>query len=242
MKNTFSILVLIFSPLFALPQSQIVNEEIELIETFHSVNLNSRYNVYLKQSNETKIEVKALKEFLDISEFTVEDGVLNIDIERDEKDKSIWEQIDDIKIAPKLDVYLSMQEVKAISVNGNGKLVSKNSISSNTLTLNISGSGTLELDIKGKDLSINNSGNGLIKLKGYANHVNLEQSGYGKIEAFDLDLKTAIAKSTGSGDVEISVSQDLKAYVYGDSTIKFKGNTKEVKKKEYGSGKVERTY
>ena len=69
-------------------------------------------------------------EILDISEFKVEDGVLNINIKRDEKNKSVWEQIDDIKIAPKLDVFISMKEVNALNVYGNGKIITENSISS----------------------------------------------------------------------------------------------------------------
>lgn len=242
MKNLLTILSLISLPYFTIGQSQIVNEDIEIIEDFHSINLNSRYTVYLKQSNETKIEVKALKEILDISEFKVEQGVLNINIKREEKNKSVWEQIDDIKIAPKLDVYISMKEVKSLNVFGNGKIVTENSISSNSLDINLSGSGTLAADIKGENLSINNSGSGLIKLQGYANIADLTQSGYGKIEAFKLDLKEMKAQLTGSGDAEVNVADNLLASVYGSGSIKFKGNTKEVTKKEYGSGKVERTY
>ncbi|WP_370086136.1 head GIN domain-containing protein [Ekhidna sp.] len=242
MKSLLTILSLITLPLFTMGQSQVVNEDIEIIEDFHSINLNSRYTVYLKQSNETKIEVKALKEILDISEFKVDNGVLNINIIREEKNKSVWEQIDDIKIAPKLDVYISMKEVKSLNVFGNGKIITENSISSNNLDINLSGSGTLAADIKGENLSISNSGSGLIKLQGYATNADLNQSGYGKIEAFKLDLKEMNAQLTGSGDAEVNVTNNLIASVYGSGSIKFKGNTKEVTKKEYGLGKVERTY
>lgn len=242
MKNLVTIITLLAFPIASTAQSQVINEDIEIIEEFHSINVNSRYTVYLKQSNETKIEVKALKEIMDISEFKVENGFLNINIKREEKDKSIWEQIDDIKIAPKLDVFISMKEVKSLNVNGNGKLISENSISSKDLSLNVSGSGTLTADIKGENLSINNSGSGLLKLKGYASHADISLAGYGKIEADKLDLKSASAKITGSGDVEINVSENLEGYVYGEGNIEFKGNTKKVTKKEYGSGKVVRSY
>jgi hypothetical protein len=50
------------------------------------------------------------------------------------------------------------------------------------------------------------------------------------------------AKLTGSGDVEAFVSDNMNATVYGRGTIKFKGDTKELTKNEYGQGKVERTY
>ncbi len=242
MNYLLTILTLFSLPYFTIGQSQVVNDDIEIIEDFHSINLNSRYTVYLKQSNETKIEVRALKEVLDISEFDVENGVLNINIKRDEKNKSVWEQIDDIKINPKLDVYISMKEVRSLNVFGNGKIFTENSIASNKLDLNLSGSGTLAADIKGENLSINHSGSGLMKLQGYANQADLTQSGYGKIEAFKLDLKTMNARLTGAGNAEVNVKESLIASVYGSGTIRFKGNTNEVTKKEYGLGKVERTY
>ncbi|MEQ8903764.1 head GIN domain-containing protein [Ekhidna sp.] len=243
MKNLLIATLLIAIPSLSYAQSsQVVNETIAIIEDFHSINVNSRYTVYLKQSNETKIEVRALKEILDISEFKVENGVLNINIKRDKKNKSVWEQIDDIKIAPKLDVFISMKEVNALNVYGSGKIISENSISSKDLTLTLSGSGSLDADIKGKNLSIDNSGGGLITLKGYADNANFSLSGYGKIEAFELDLKSAEAKLTGTGNMEVNVTNTLDAKVYGAGKIQFKGNTKEITKKEYGLGKVERTY
>ena len=241
MKKLLIILAVLI-PSLILAQSQVIKEDIEIVDDFHTIHLNARYTVYLKQSNETRIEVRALKEVLDISEFKIADGELIISIKRDEKNKSIWEQIDDIKIAPKLDVFISVQNVKALNVNGNGKLITENSISSNNLILSNSGSGTLEADIKGGVLSITNSGSGLVKLSGYADSADIELSGYGKIEAYKLDLKTAGASLTGSGDMEINVKDQLEAKVLGGGKILFKGNTKNVTKKEHGLGKVERTY
>lgn len=242
MKNLLSILSMVLLPSLILAQSQIIKKDIEIVDDFHTINLNARYTVYLKQSNETKIEVRALKEVLDISTFKIADGELNINIKRDEKNKSIWEQIDDIKIAPKLDVFISMQNVHNLNVNGNGKLITENSISSKDLTLTNSGSGILEADIKGGILTIKNSGSGLIKLSGYADSADISLSGYGKIEAYKLDLKTAKASLTGSGDMELNVKDQLDAKVYGGGKILFKGNTKMVTRKEHGLGKVERTY
>jgi hypothetical protein len=183
MKKYIAILPLLIT---SISFAQVINKDIEIIEDFQSVNVNARYTVYIKQSNETKIEVKALKEVMDISSFKIENGVLNINIKRDNKDKSIWEEIDDIKIAPKLDIYISMKNVKALSVNGSGKIITQNSISSEDLSLTVAGSGSIEADVKGNVLNINHAGSGLMKLKGYANDVTLNMSGYGKIESYGL--------------------------------------------------------
>ena len=242
MKKLLTILAIMLTPALIVAQSQVIKEDIEIVDDFHTIHLNAPYTIYLKQSNETKIEVRALKEIMDISEFKISDGTLSINIKRDEKNKSIWEQIDDIKIAPKLDVFISMRNINALNVNGNGKLITENSISSKELTLTNSGSGALEADIKGEILTVANSGSGLVKVSGYADSAEISLSGYGKIEAYKLDLKTANASLTGSGDMEINVKDQLDAKVYGGGKILFKGNTKKVIKKEHGLGKVERTY
>jgi len=239
MKKYTAILTLMIT---SVAFSQVINKDVDVIEDFQSINVNARYTVYLKQSNETKIEVRAEKEVMDISTFEVENGVLNINIERDDTNKSIWEEIDDIKIAPKLDIYISMKEIKSLSVNGNGKIITENSIASDNLILTVAGSGTLEADIKGKELTINHAGSGIMKLKGYATNATLNMSGYGKIEAYGLEVNNMVVKLTGSGNVEAFVSDDMNATVYGRGNIKFKGDTKKLTKNQYGQGKVERTY
>jgi len=223
--------------------AQTTNKILELAE-FQSIYVNSNYTVYLKQSNKQEVKVEALTEIYSLTEIKVENGILLINVERkpDSPNKSIWSKIDDIKLNPTMKVYVSVKNVNELQVNGGGKIISENSIASDNLTLGVSGSGTLDLDIKGKTIKTESSGSGSIILKGYASNNDILMSGSGNLNAFNLELETAKIKVSGSGLAELSVSSSLDASVLGTGSVKHKGNTKTVTKKQFGAGLVERAY
>ncbi len=139
-----------FSVLYAGPE--LTSKTLELPD-FHSVYVNSAYTVYIKQTNKQEVKVEALTEIFEISEFKVENGVLHINIKRkpSTNNKSLWAKIDDIKISPTLNLRISMKDVKELRVNGNGKIIGENSIASPVLNLGVTGSGSLNIDVKGKN-------------------------------------------------------------------------------------------
>lgn len=222
---------------------QVSSKTLEL-PSFRSIYVNSNYTVYLKQSNKQEVKVEALTEIYEVSEFKVENDVLHINIEKkkEEKNKSLWSKIDDIKIAPTLKVIVSMRDVSELRVNGGGRIVSENSIASNDLKLSVTGSGSMDVDIKGRELDAEVSGSGNMALKGYASDMDLSMSGSGSFKGFDLELEKAEVKISGSGNGELNISDNLEAEIYGSGILKHKGGTKNVVQKVYGNGDVERAY
>jgi hypothetical protein len=223
--------------------AQTTNKTLELSE-FQSIYVNSNYTVYLKQTNKQEVKVEALTEIYSLTEIKVENGVLLINVERkpDNPNKTIWSKIDDIKLNPTMKVYVSVKNVNELQVNGGGKIISENSISSDNLSLGVAGSGTIDLDVKGKTIKTELSGSGTIILKGYASYNDILMSGSGNLNAFNLELETAKVKVSGSGIAEVNVTNAIDAMVLGSGSVKHKGNTKTVTKKQFGSGVVERTY
>lgn len=139
-------------------------------------------------------------------------------------------------------VMVSVKNINELQVNGGGKIISENSIASDYLSLAVSGSGSMDLDIKGNNVKTEVSGSGSIALKGYATANDIYLSGSGNLNSFSCELENAKVKVSGSGTCEISVSNNLDAVVLGSGTVKHKGNTKTVSKKVYGSGLVDRAY
>jgi len=222
--------------------SQATKKTLELAD-FKSIYVNSNYTVLLKQTNKQEVIVEALPEFMAVTEIKVENGILMINVERKpEANKSLWAKIDDIKLNPTMKVYVSMKNVTELQVNGSGKIISENSIASDFITLGVSGSGSMDVDIKGNTVKAEVSGSGSLILKGYATSLDASVSGSGGFKAFDCPLEMAKIKLTGSGVAELNVTSNLEAYVHGSGSIKHKGNTKTLTKKVYGSGVVDRAY
>lgn len=222
--------------------AQVNNYDVMNIVDYHSISVNSAYTVYVKQSNKEEVRVEAEKEIYDLTEITVQDGVLHINIKKDESQtsKSIWQKIDNIKLLPTLKVYISIKDVQKLSVNGSGKLITENSIASDKLDLLVAGTGSMEVDVKTKMLDAKLAGPGDITIKGYTDDLKIENSGSGDINAFEFEAQNAIANLYGLGSIKMNVSEKLDAKIYGSGNISVRGATKEIVKKEYGSGIVER--
>jgi len=223
--------------------AQVTKKTLELPE-FKSIYVNSNYTVYLKQTNKQEVKVEALAEIYEATEIKVEDGILMINVERkpDAPNKSLWAKIDDIKLNPTMKVYVSVKDINALQVNGRGKVISENSIASDDLEIGLTGSGAMDIDVKGKKITTDISGSGTIVLKGYATSNTISLSGTGILNAFSCELENVTIKVGGSGTAEINVAENLEAFMMGSGSIKHKGNTKKVTKKVYGSGSIDRAY
>lgn len=223
--------------------AQVTKKTLELPE-FKSIYVNSNYTVYLKQTNKQEVKVEALAEIYEATEIKVEDGILMINVERkpDAPNKSLWAKIDDIKLNPTMKVYVSVKDINALQVNGRGKIISENSIASDDLEVGLTGSGAMDIDVKGKKITTDISGSGTIVLKGYATSNTISLSGTGILNAFNCELENVTIKVGGSGAAEINVAENLEAFMMGSGSIKHKGNTKKVTKKVYGSGSIDRAY
>ncbi len=223
--------------------AQITKKTLELPE-FKSIYNNSNYTVYLKQTNKQEVVVEALTEIYELTNIIVENGVLMVNVERkpDNPNKSVWSKIDDIKLNPTMKVYVSLKNLNDLQVNGSGKIISENSLATSPLTLSVSGSGSMDLDIKGDIVKAAVSGSGKIALKGYATSIDALISGSGDINAFNCPLDVAKIKVSGAGICEVNVTTTLDALVLGGGSVKHKGNTKNTTKKVYGSGSVDRAY
>lgn len=240
--KSYSIILFLFLYSIA-SQAQVTKKTLELPE-FKSIYVNSNYTVYLKQTNKQEVMVEALADIYAATEIKVEDGILMINVERkpDAPNKSLWAKIDDIKLNPTMKVYVSMKDIRVLQVNGRGKIVSENSIASDDLELNITGGGSMDIDVKGRKLMTELSGSGSMVLKGYATSNKIRISGSGNLNAFNCELESADVRVGGSGTAEITVNDMLEAYVMGPGAIKHKGNTKKVTKKVYGAGNIDRAY
>ncbi len=223
--------------------AQTTKKTLELPE-FKSIYVNSNYTVYVKQTNKQEVIVEALTEIWELTTVKVENGVLLVNVERkpDNPNKSIWSKIDDIKIRPTMKIMVSVKNLNELQVNGGGKIISENSIAADYINLAVSGSGAIELDIKGNNVKTEISGSGNVTLKGYASTNDIVMSGSGTLNGYACELENAKVKMSGSGACELTASASLDATVLGSGSIKHKGNTKNVTKKVYGSGTVDRAY
>lgn len=222
---------------------QTVKKTLELPE-FKAIYVNSGYTVSLKQSNKQEVIVETLPEIWDLTSIKVENGILMINMERkpESPNKSIWAKIDDIKLKTPMKITVSVKNINELQVNGNGKIITVNSLAADLLKLSLAGNGEMDLDIKASEVKTDVTGSGNILLKGYAMNNEVFIAGNGSLRAFGCELETSKVRISGSGLCELNVTKTLESLVAGSGTVKHKGNTKSVTKKVYGSGAVDRAF
>lgn len=125
------------------------------------------------------------------------------------------------------------------TISGSGNMVLRGAMKS--LENNISGSGRLELNAAvAGPAAFNISGSGDVLARGSANEVETRISGSGKVLAADLESRICHAHISGSGTVEIHVTDELEAHISGSGDVRYTGNPTRVNAHSSGSGKVRR--
>src|SRR5688572_14266131 len=116
--KTFIGATFLFSLITFASVAQVTRKPLDLPE-FRGIYVNSGYTVYLKQTNKQEVTVEVLSEIFAVSDIKVEDGILMINVERkDDTNKSLWAKIDDIKLNPTMNIYVSARNIEDLRVNG----------------------------------------------------------------------------------------------------------------------------
>ncbi len=190
-------------------------KETRNVSTFTKISFRVPGKLYLKQGSPQKVEIEGKKDVLEKIETEVDGNRLVIGKEGKWMDWS-WGDNDD-----KVNVYITVKDIEGLSVSGSGDLIGQGKITSSDLDLNVSGSGSLQLEatVNG-DLEADVSGSGEIVLKGSSRNYNSDVSGSGRI------------------DMDVAISDKASFSVSGSGKIQAAGTANEVKTNISGSGKV----
>jgi hypothetical protein len=190
------------------------NRETRNVDTFTKLSFRVPGKLYLKQGSPQKVELEGPKDVLKEIETEVDGGRLIIGKEGKWMN---WSWGDNDRII----AYVTVKDIEAISVSGSGDVLGQGKFTSGDLDLNVSGSGSLQIeaDASGK-MEGNVSGSGELIVKG-------------SCTSFESDV-------SGSGEVNLSatIRQDADFGVSGSGKIRAEGTVKEVKTHISGSGKV----
>ncbi|MFH0895519.1 MAG: head GIN domain-containing protein [Bacteroidota bacterium] len=182
-------------------------------ESFHALNASGDYEVYFNKDSLCSVTVEAEENLLPYIETEVWDGVMHVGTKN-------HVNIDDhfpIK------VYLRGPYLDNVKLSGSGKIVC-DSLITNNLSVNLSGSGHISLCAHCNDIHAEISGSGDLEMGGITNESNLHISGSGNIHSFNLQQNTCFAKISGSGNMYVTVSDLLDATISGSGKIYYQGN------------------
>lgn len=188
--------------------------ETRSLDKFSKISFRVAGTLYLRQGSPQKVELQGDKDFLKEIETEVNGDRLIIG-----REGKWWGW--DWKNDDKVKVYITVASIEGLNVSGSGDIVGETKISTENLDLNVSGSGSLKIEVEASgDIEADVSGSGNMDLKA-------------KCRSFDSDV-------SGSGNIRLSsnITDVADLGVSGSGRIMASGTAGSVKAGISGSGKV----
>ena len=135
-------------------------------------------------------------------------------------------------------VYVSAPVFNEVALGGSGNIKSQSVlVNPDKMSLRLSGSGNIDVQVNTPELESKTSGSGNTKLSGSADEWDASLSGSGNFYCFGLNTQKAEVSINGSGDAEVMASKQLTLKINGSGNIKYRGNAN-VDSHINGSGSV----
>ncbi len=199
------------------------------VEPFNSLELNLDADVVITDSMDQSFMISAQENLMPVIDARVKSKKLIIS-----SDKHIMD-------SKPIILYISVNRLNALELNGSGNIRSSNTIKTGTIQLEINGSGNMDMDIICDHLKADVSGSGNLQIRGNSNSSAMDISGSGVIEAMEHRTGDCQASVSGSGQARIFPSGVLKASVTGSGTIQYKGSPSNILPSVSGSGSIEKS-
>jgi hypothetical protein len=198
--------------------------------SFHSVDVSGGIKVHVRQDAASSVKVEADQNLMQY-----------IDVYNDGSTLVIKEK-DGFNLNPSKDivVYVAAPVFKDIDVSGACDIIGDGPISgSEELSMHVSGSGDIIMQVALPKVSAEISGSGSVNLKGQATNFSASVSGSGDVKCFELVTDNTKLDLSGSSDAEITANKQLDIEASGSSNISYKGSAS-VNQSISGAGSVKK--
>jgi len=227
---------------------EMVTRDIE-VTAFTGIRISGSHSVKFSYADEVSLTVIMQENLFDHLLIDVENGELYV--------RSRRSFITTAVNRPRL--YIAAPSLTAIRLSGSTEIVSSDVIQADNfsirtsgsasitlmleiaqvLELETSGSSDIDLDVQAERINIQSSGSSKFALNGSANVIDWHTSGAARIDAFELQTKTATVRVSGSANVDVAVVHALTVNISGSGRVRYIG-TPHVTQSVSGSGSVSR--
>ncbi len=200
------------------------------LSNFTGVSLSMDANVELYQDSVYHVELNGQQNVLDVIETNVSGSTLNIRLRK----------CTNLRHHNTVTIRVYMPSLNNLDISGSGDVKGMNNLKTESLDVNISGSGSLSLDgIITNSFEANISGSGNITFYGNnsCNSAKYTVSGSGNLNAEWLRVDIVDARVSGSGEIKLYAVKQLDATISGSGDIIYRGSPN-TNIKISGSGKV----
>jgi len=203
-----------------------LSSENRTVNEFNRIDLKVAGTIYLLQGDTQNVTVIGQDNILKILDTKVVNQELVIDF------SECASNYEDIKI------YVTIKNYKALKISGSGSIISEDSLFSEEIDLNITGSGSIDLkNVEFEKIISKISGSGNILLKGINTQHDIQITGSGDLESYELESENINIELDGTGNIYVWAVSTLNIKILGSGSVYYKGFP-EINTEILGSGKI----
>ncbi len=194
------------------------------LPNFTGITASGAASIKYQISDSSKLVLSGNESDFSKIEYSTENNILNI------KTKGTFK--DPLKImlygSPLNDITVS----GAASVKGGGLL------QVNSLKIDATGAGRVELNIQTQKTTILSNGASVVELKGQTKMLQVLNTGAANVKTYELDADTCSIEASGASATRVTALQKININATGASTVRFKGEPKEVSAEAGSASKI----
>ncbi len=185
------------------------------VGAYDSVDIRGFMRVVYSAEPSTKIRLDIQENIRQYITFSVKNGILIVDSERNIV-------VPGLSDTPTL--YIFNPSLRAMYVSGAVTIDNSDTITGESFRLDVSGAGDVDLTLDVKRFDSDMSGAANLRLSGNAEEADVSISGAGDIDALNLQTKRARIALSGVGSASISCSDELDASVSAVGSLTYRGS------------------
>lgn len=192
-----------------------LNDSVFVAASFQKVSIDGkgRFRIHIKQSGRDGYKIEAVPEQLESVKVLNENNYLKITGEK---------KLDNDR--REINIYIQVKNIQVIKSNSVSNIQFENTITGESLSIEVSGVNNVTGTLLIKKLDINDSGVNKFNLSGKAERLNLDKSGIGAFNALDLEVQEGIINVSGIGKASVNILKSAEFYSSGIAKISYKGN------------------
>ncbi len=121
-------------------------------------------------------------------------------------------------------VYVTYVSLDKLSASSAGNIFSEDVIRSNSMEIQCSSAGNIEVTLECESVEVSASSAGQVELQGKAKSLEADASSAGQIDAYDLQADRVEAEASSGASMKVNVVSNLSANASSGGSIRYRGN------------------
>lgn len=204
----------------------VITETRKINDDFTKIEVGQGIQLYITQSDDLSLVVKADENLHKLIRTEVNNGVLKISSKRN------------IRRAKSKKIYLTVPNISSIKATSGSEVITENTIKADVFDIHVSSGADARIDVNADTVNSSSSSGADLRIKGTANYYTAKATSGSSIRAYSLESKNATIKVNSGANIDVYAIESLTAKASSGGDIDYKGNPKKIDKKTSSGGSV----